>query len=96
MIDHALAFNVETVPRRFSVMAEVVGLDDRSPASFLRWLATLKREIGVPAGLRGTEVDSSQCDRLARLAFEDTCHVNNPRPVTERDFHALFTEAFAS
>jgi alcohol dehydrogenase class IV len=96
MIDHALAFNVETVPDRFEVMAEVVDLDDRSPAGFLRWLADLKREIGVPAGLRETEVDPGQCERLARLAFEDACHVNNPRPVTERDFHALFTEAFAT
>jgi alcohol dehydrogenase class IV len=96
MIDHALAFNVETVPDRFAIMAEVVELDDRTPAGFLRWLADLKREIGVPAGLREAEVDPTQCDRLAQLAFEDACHVNNPRPVTERDFHALFTEAFAT
>jgi alcohol dehydrogenase class IV len=96
MIDHALAFNVETVPDRFAVMAQVVDLDDRTPAAFLRWLADLKREIGVPAGLRDAGVDPSQCERLARLAFEDSCHLNNPRPVTERDFHALFTEAFAS
>ena len=52
MIDHALAFNVEAVPERFAVMAQTVGLDDRSPGAFLRWLADLKAEIGVPGRLR--------------------------------------------
>ncbi len=96
MIDHALAFNVETVPDRFAVMAESVGLDERSPGAFLRWLADLKREIGVPAGLRDADVASDEIDTLARLAFEDACHLNNPRPVTEADFHGIFVEAFAS
>jgi alcohol dehydrogenase class IV len=96
MIDHALAFNVETVPDRFAVMAESGGLDERSPGAFLRWLADLKREIGIPAGLRDADVASDEIDALARLAFEDTCHLNNPRPVTEADFHGIFVEAFAS
>lgn len=96
MIDHALAFNVETVPERFAVMAEAVGLDDRSPAALLRWLADLKREIGVPAGLSGTDVGADRIDQLARLAFEDACHLDNPRPVTQGDFHGIFVEAFAS
>ena len=96
MIDHALAFNVETVPDRFGVMAESVGLDDRSPGAFLRWLTDLKREIGVPAGLRDADVATDEIDMLARLAFEDACHFNNPRPVTEADFHGIFVEAFAS
>lgn len=96
MIDHALAFNVEVAPDRFAVMAESVGLADRSPDAFLRWLTDLKREIGVPAGLRETDVASEQIVTLARLAFEDACHMNNPRPVTEADFHGIFVEAFAT
>jgi alcohol dehydrogenase class IV len=96
MIDHALAFNVETVPDRFAVMAGTVGLDDRSPGAFLRWIADLKAEIAVPAGLRETDVDEHQLDGLARLAFEDACHVNNPRAVSEADFRGIFIEAFAS
>jgi alcohol dehydrogenase class IV len=96
MIDHALAFNVEAVPDRFAVMAGVIGLDDRSPGSFLRWLADLKAEIGVPAGLAAAQVGADSIDALARLAVEDACHLNNPRPVTESDFHAIFVEAVAS
>lgn len=95
MIDHALAFNVETVPDRFAVMAETVGLRDRSPGAFIRWLADVKAEIAVPDGLPA-EIGANDVDRLARLAFEDACHANNPRPVTEGDFHAIFIEALSS
>jgi alcohol dehydrogenase class IV len=95
MIDHALAFNVETVPDRFAMMTGVVGVD-RTPDAFLRWLADLKATIGIPAGLAGTDVPIDAIERLARLAFEDACHANNPRPVTEGDFRAIFIEAFAS
>jgi alcohol dehydrogenase class IV len=94
MIDHALAFNVEAVPQRFAVMAEAVGLDDRAPESFLRWLADLKAEIGVPRSLVDTTVDRDDLDRLVGVAFEDTCHLNNPCPVTRDDFERIFVEAF--
>jgi alcohol dehydrogenase class IV len=94
MIDHALAWNVEAVPARFTTMAETVGLDDVSPEGFLRWLADLKAEIGVPASLLDTEVARADLPRLARVAFEDSCHLNNPREVTEDDFVSIFTKAF--
>jgi alcohol dehydrogenase class IV len=95
MIDHALRFNVEAVPARFAVLAEVVGLDDRQPAAFIDWLRSLKSDLGVPASLADTEVDRSEIDRLARLAHDDACHLNNPRPVTQDDFRAIYLEAFA-
>jgi alcohol dehydrogenase class IV len=98
MIDHALPFNVETVPERFAVMATTVGCETASPAAFLRWLTDLKAEIGVPATLADAGVGVGAVggiDRLARLAIEDTCHPNNPRPVTEDDFRLVFTRATA-
>jgi alcohol dehydrogenase class IV len=95
MIDHALAWNVEAVPDRFTTMAVAAGLDDTTPEGFLRWLADLKAEIGLPRSLVDTDVPRDALDELARLAFEDTCHLNNPRPVTEADFAAIFTAAFA-
>ena len=94
MIDHALAFNVETVPDRFDAMARTVGLEDVSPDGFLRWLADLKAEIHVPRSLADTTVEVGQLDRLVDVAVEDTCHLNNPRPVTRADFERIFVEAF--
>jgi alcohol dehydrogenase class IV len=94
MIDHALAWNVEAVPGRFTTMAQTIGLDDTSPTGFLGWLADLKAQISVPRALLDTEVEAAAIPELARVAFEDSCHLNNPRPVTEADFTALFTKAF--
>ena len=94
MIDHALRFNVEAVPERFGLLAEAVGLVDRSPESFLRWLRDLKVEIGVPATLAQAGVDSSLLDPLVEVAVADACHPNNPRPVTSDDFRMIFLEAF--
>jgi alcohol dehydrogenase class IV len=95
MIDHALAFNVEAVPDRFVTMARAIELDDATPEGFLRWLADLKAEIGVPRSLLDTEVDSDRLDALVDVATEDTCHLNNPRPVTRDDFTRIFVEAFS-
>ena len=94
IIDHALVWNVETVPEKFATMATAVGLDDAGSDGFLRWLSDLKAEIGVPASLASTDVARSELPRLAQVAFEDACHANNPRVVTEADFTAIFTKAF--
>jgi hypothetical protein len=94
MIDHALAFNVETSGPRFAVMAQVVELGDASPGGFLRWLADLKAEIGMPRSLVDTSVSPNDLERLTDVAIEDSCHLNNPRPVTRDDFRWIFLESF--
>ena len=95
MIDLALEHNVEAVPERFETMAITVGLDDPSPATFLRWLGELKRDVGVPASLSATDVPADRIDVLTDLAFEDACWPNGPRPVTPGDFRLIFEKAFA-
>ena len=94
MIDHALAFNVESSSRRFTVMAQTVELDEATPESFLRWLADLKAQIGMPRSLVDTNVPPGDLERLTDVAIEDSCHLNNPRPVTRDDFRRIFIEAF--
>jgi alcohol dehydrogenase class IV len=95
MIDRALRFNLESCADKFQRMAQVVGLEDESGEGFLAWLREIKVKIGIPADLGAAGVDRSQLDRLSRLAFEDTCHVNNPRPVQEADFRRIYAEAFS-
>jgi alcohol dehydrogenase class IV len=93
MIDHALRFNAEAVPERFRTMALTVGLADPSAESFLRWLGKLKAEVDIAARLAGVGVGAAEVHELARLAFEDSCHHNNPRPVTRTDFEQIFRQA---
>ncbi len=94
MIDAALDHNVEAVPERFETMAVTIGLDDASPAGFLRWLGELKAEVGIPATLAAAGVDRDKLDDLASFAVADACHLNNPRSCTRDDFVVIFGRAF--
>jgi alcohol dehydrogenase class IV len=95
MIDHVLPFNAEVVPDRFADLAAAAGAPQQDAAGFLHWLTALKATIGVPAGLRDAGVDVGNLDRLVDVAFADSCHLLNPRPVTAGDLRHLFERAFA-
>jgi hypothetical protein len=95
MIDRALRFNLDSSAEKFRRMAQVVGLADESGEGLLSWLREIKARIGIPADLKAAGVDRAQLDRLAQLAYQDTCHQNNPRPVAEGDFRRIYTEAFS-
>jgi alcohol dehydrogenase class IV len=95
MIDSALRFNLESSAEKFVRMAEVVGLEDQTGEGFLRWLRELKLRVGIPAGLKAAGVDRAELDRLSKLAFQDSCHQNNPRPVQEQDFRRIYSESLA-
>jgi alcohol dehydrogenase class IV len=98
MIDLALELNVEAVPDRFAMLAATVGAesaDGRPGASdFLRWLADLKAEVGIPADLAALGIDPAATADLVAVAAADACHANNPRPVTAADFDAVFRRSF--
>jgi alcohol dehydrogenase class IV len=95
MIDTALRFNLAGSAERFEAMAQVAGLRPATGESFLRWLGELKARIGIPKNLRAAGVDREQLDRLSTLAFQDTCHLNNPRPCRPEDLRQIYVEAFA-
>jgi alcohol dehydrogenase class IV len=96
MIEHALRFNLEAAPEKFQVMAQTIGLEPPSGEAFLRWLRELKRRIGIPSGPVEAGVSAAEMERLSELAFADSCHLNNPRPVSAEDMRRLWSEAFAA
>lgn len=94
MIDFALAFNVPSVPERFAKIAEAIGLKTHTGEAFISWLKTWKKELGIPANLKEAKLKSDLIPKLSELAFQDSCHGNNPRVCTQKDFERIFTEAF--
>jgi alcohol dehydrogenase class IV len=74
-------------------MAQTIGLEPPTGEAFLRWLGDLKARIGIPSGPLEAGVKAEALDRLAELAFADTCHLNNPRPCSAQDFRRIWTEA---
>lgn len=93
MIDHALRFNLTSSPNQFSQLAAASGLKSLSGEEFLGWLGRLKKSVGLPRGLKAAGVSSDRLQQLARLAFQDSCHLSNPRPCTESDLLGIFQEA---
>ena len=90
MIDHATRMNAAARPERFREMARVVGAKEDSSEGFLRWIADLKAEVGIPAKLG---VDAAKAALLPAAALADSCHQNNPVPVALADFQRIFSEA---
>jgi alcohol dehydrogenase class IV len=94
MIDFALSFNVPSVPDRFAKIAEAIGIKPQTGEAFISWLKSWKKELGIPANLKEAKLKSDLIPKLSELAFQDSCHGNNPRICTQKDFEQIFTEAF--
>lgn len=93
MIDPAIRMNAAARPERFTEMARVVHAKEQSPEGFLRWLADLKAQIGIPTKLSQAGVTPDHHARLPTMALADSCHQNNPVPVKLADFERIFREA---
>jgi len=94
MIDFALAFNVPVVPERFEKIAEAIGIKPQTGEAFISWLRNWKKDLGIPANLKETKFNRDLIPKLSALAFQDSCHGNNPRICKEKDFEQIFREAF--
>ena len=94
MIDHALRFNLPACEEKFRVMAQTIGLPEPGGDAFLQWLTELKARLGIAPRLRDTHVPREALERLPALAFQDACHVNNPRPCREEDFRRIYEAAW--
>jgi len=92
MIEPVMSFNQESVPQKFEELARVVGAG--TGTAFVPWLARLKQQIGLPAGLKAAGVKRTQFDKLVGVALADGCHATNPRVCTAADFQRFFEEAY--
>jgi alcohol dehydrogenase class IV len=103
MIDHVMRFNLQSATAKMAELAHVVGagatgaLPEANAEAFIDWLATLKRDLGIPATLSGhaakRPVTRADIAALVDVAINDTCHQTNPRKCTRADFERIFAEA---
>ena len=94
MIDHALKYNIPAATERFKNMCATVGLKEQSGEAFIRWLSDLKAQTGIPKTLTEAGVKKENLEALIKVAFEDSCHSNNPRACTADTFKTIFQESF--
>jgi alcohol dehydrogenase class IV len=91
MLEPVMRFNLDAAEAKFAELAHVVGA--RDGADFIRWLADLKRTVGIAPSLSAVGVSRDQIEPLVDVAERDTCHHTNPRPVTRADFARFFEQA---
>jgi alcohol dehydrogenase class IV len=91
MLEPVMRFNLEAAEAKFAELAHVVGAD--GPREFVRWLADLKRTVGIAPSLAAVGVKKEQIAPLVDIAEKDICHQTNPRPVTRTDFQRFFEQA---
>ena len=89
----AMAFNRPVVADRLADCGAAAGASRAGADGFIAWIEALKAEIGIPRTLAEAGVGRAHLDRLVAVAVKDPCHGNNPRPVREADFRAMFEEA---
>ncbi len=50
----------------------------------------LRKQVGLPNGLKAAGIKEEQLPHLADLAFADVCHQENPRPCRREDLFAMY------
>ncbi|MGG6239055.1 iron-containing alcohol dehydrogenase [Nodosilinea sp. AN01ver1] len=94
MLPAAMRFNLAAAPEQFLRMARVVKPEATDGQEFVDWIVGLSESIGVPTSLGALGVIPNSLDPLVAVAIKDGCHLLNPRPVTEKDFYAIYQDAF--
>ncbi len=93
MLPFAMEFNLSAVSDKFSRVAHVLNLPEKTPGAVVDWLHQLKKEIAIPEKLSTVGVKSDDIESLVKVAIADGCHLSNPREVAAADFKAIFEKA---
>ncbi|PZV08412.1 MAG: alcohol dehydrogenase [Leptolyngbya sp.] len=94
MLPAAMRFNLAAEPERFLRMARVVRPEATKGQEFVEWIVGLSASIGIPTSLEALGVTPDGLGPLVAVAIKDGCHPLNPKPVTEKDFYAIYQDAF--
>ena len=91
MLPYVLAFNRAAAADRLAdVAAALAGDRQHDPAKII---VEMNRRTGIPAKLSEAGVRPEQIPALVEQAWEDACHLSNPRPVTKEDLATLYAIA---
>jgi alcohol dehydrogenase class IV len=99
LVEHVVAFNYNSAPDRFKVIAETLGIDCRGlnhrqiRTRLVEHLIALKHTIGFHETLGLHGVSTSDIPFLSQHAMDDPCILTNPRESSQRDVEVVYGEA---
>jgi alcohol dehydrogenase class IV len=99
LLSHVLEFNYPATPRRCSLVAEALGVDEGklsgagAPGALSRAVAEFREAAGVGHRLSEMGVSARDIPLLAQNAMRDACIVTNPRVPSQSDLEAIYERA---
>jgi alcohol dehydrogenase class IV len=99
VLPYVMEFNLGAARPQLAEVAVALGEppgddQDRLARRAVERVRAIERDAGIPARLRDAGVREAQLPVLAEKAFEDACHLSNPRPCQPADLAALLHAAF--
>lgn len=95
-----MRFNREAASKHYARVAALFGVNTHGMTGVeaadcaIEAVSGLNQRIGIPARLRDCGIPEEGLAKLADKAFEDSCHLTNPRPCTRDDLLRLYRECW--
>ncbi len=99
LLPYVMDFNFIAAPRRFTEIAEFMGIDTRAMTqreagnAAIQFIKELSIDIGTPQRLRDVGIEEKMIDLTSQIALEDACMITNPRDMTLEQVKALLKNA---
>jgi alcohol dehydrogenase class IV len=93
-LNKAMVTKRQGLRRKLEVIGNIISSNSLNNISYIPDIIdTFINNIGIQLGLSKHGIQSENVPNLAKLAFEDICHVTHPFPVNMEDFTAVYTRA---
>ena len=99
LLPHVMDFNRIASPRRFSQMADIMGIDTRALSeqqagtAAIAFVRELSQDIGAPRNLGDVGITSGMIETIGMTAIDDACMITNPRDMSLEQIKQLLLAA---
>jgi len=98
MLPHVVRFNLDTVPERYAIAGQALGLEptgsvQQQAQACLQKVESIIKGCGIDTTLGAQGVTPEQVDEMIPLALEDAAGPGNPRDLDEASVRALYDAA---
>lgn len=88
MLPYGMRFNAVVCQERMETLNALL-----KSHNIIESILELNERLNLPDNLTDIGVKKEDLKQLSEMAFEDVCHLSNPRPVNKEDFYKLYEAA---
>jgi len=93
LMPYVLKVNHKIIEQRIDRLTQYMGLGKTGFDSFLNWVLQLRKDLAIPHSLAEINIDDSQAEKIANMAFEDPSAGGNPISLSVAQYQQLFKDA---